>query len=64
MIDVHELKQVMAGLGEQLTDRELKEMMDEADVDGNGGVDFEGRKRRKRRKMRGRKGEKGRKEQY
>ena len=36
-----ELKQVMAQLGENLTDEQLNDMMKEADVNGDGGIDFE-----------------------
>ena len=41
-IDIHELKLVLNSLGENLSNKELKDMMDEADIDGNGGVDFDG----------------------
>lgn len=33
---------MLTSLGENLSDKELKDMMDEADIDGNGGVDFDG----------------------
>ena len=36
-----ELKQVMANLGEKLTDDEIEEMIREADADGDGEVDYE-----------------------
>ena len=40
-----ELRNVMTSLGEKLTEEEISEMMKEADLDGNGFIDFEGRKR-------------------
>ena len=43
MISAHELKQVMANLGEKLTDEELDEMMREADTNGDGHIDYEGK---------------------
>ena len=43
MISAHELKQVMANLGEKLTDEELDEMMREADTNGDGQIDYEGK---------------------
>lgn len=42
LISAHELKQIMANLGEKLTDEELDEMMREADLNGDGHIDFEG----------------------
>jgi len=33
----------MANLGEKLTDEELEEMIKEADTDGDGEVDYEGK---------------------
>jgi len=39
-IDKEELKEVMAQLGENLTDQEVEQMMAEADEDGNGEIDF------------------------
>ncbi|XP_066930098.1 uncharacterized protein [Clytia hemisphaerica] len=39
-IDKEELKLVMASLGEQLTDDEIQEMMAEADLDGDGTIDY------------------------
>ncbi|KAF9000810.1 calmodulin [Hymenopellis radicata] len=41
-ISALELKQVMAGLGEHLTDAELDAMMKEADADNNGVIDYAG----------------------
>ena len=43
LIDIDELKSVLISLGENLSDEELREMMKEADIDGNGGVDFDGK---------------------
>ena len=40
-IDPIELKQVMENFGEQLSDDDVEEMIREADVDGDGRVDFE-----------------------
>ncbi|EGG02963.1 uncharacterized protein MELLADRAFT_109742 [Melampsora larici-populina 98AG31] len=40
-ISAAELKQVMANLGETLSDQEIEEMMGEADVDGDGSIDYE-----------------------
>ena len=40
-ISSSELKQVMANLGETLTDEEIDEMIREADADGDGEVDYE-----------------------
>ena len=41
-ISASELKKVMGQLGEELTDEEVKEMMQEADIDGDGQINFEG----------------------
>ena len=41
-ISVEELKQVMTQIGENLTDEELAEMIKEADVNGDGQVDYQG----------------------
>ena len=38
-----ELKQVMETLGEKMTDQEIKEMIIEADIDGDGKISFEGK---------------------
>lgn len=40
-----ELRNVMTSLGEKLTEEEISEMMKEADLDGDGFIDFEGSKR-------------------
>lgn len=37
-----ELRHVMTNLGEKLTDEEVDEMIREADVDGDGQVNYEG----------------------
>ena len=42
LISANELKQLMANLGEKLTDEELDEMMREADLNGDGHIDYEG----------------------
>lgn len=41
-IDKHELKYVMRRLGENLSDDDLKAMFNEADLNGDGYIDFEG----------------------
>lgn len=41
-ISASELRQVMTTLGEKLTDEEVNEMIKEADVDGDGKVNYEG----------------------
>ena len=41
-ISSDELKQVMCLLGENLTDSEIDEMIREADMDGDGQINFEG----------------------
>ena len=41
-ISQSELRLVMVNLGEKLTDDELKEMILEADIDGDGQVNYEG----------------------
>lgn len=42
-ISLEELKQIMAQLGERVTDDELDEMMREADLNSDGLVDFKGK---------------------
>ena len=41
-IDEQELRHVLSNLGERLTDSEVHEMMQEADVNGDGKIDYEG----------------------
>jgi len=41
-ISAAELRHVMANLGEKLTDEEVEEMIKEADLDGDGQVNFDG----------------------
>lgn len=41
-IDAKELKYAMQNLGEKLTEKELQDMMREADVDGDGKINYEG----------------------
>ena len=43
LISAHELRQIMMNLGEKLTDEELDEMMREADLNGDGQIDYEGK---------------------
>ncbi|KAL8619257.1 hypothetical protein ACOMHN_056901 [Nucella lapillus] len=40
-IDVEELRHAMKNLGEPLTDKELQDMMKEADIDRNNKIDYE-----------------------
>ncbi|KAG6512462.1 calmodulin-like [Zingiber officinale] len=40
-ISAQELRHVMANLGEKLTDEEVDEMIREADIDGDGQVDYQ-----------------------
>ena len=41
-IDANELRKVMKELGETLTDRQLRDMMDAADLNGDGKIDYIG----------------------
>ena len=41
-ISSDELRQVMSLLGERLTDAEIEEMIQEADTDGDGQINYEG----------------------
>ena len=41
-IDKHELKYVMRRLGENLSDEDLKAMFSEADLNGDGFIDYDG----------------------
>lgn len=43
MIDEKELKEVMTALGEKLTDTQIKEMIIEADLNGDGLINYHGR---------------------
>lgn len=40
-ISAQELRHVMTNLGERLTDEEVDEMLREADVDGDGKINYE-----------------------
>ena len=42
LINAAELRHVMTNLGEKLTDHEVDEMMKEADIDGDGQLNYEG----------------------
>lgn len=44
-ISAAELRHVMTNLGEKLTDEEVDEMIREADIDGDGQVNYEGIKK-------------------
>ena len=41
-INAQELRQVMTNLGEHLTEKELEDMMKEADTDGDGLINYNG----------------------
>ena len=41
-IDADELKYVLVNLSDDLTDEEIVDMINEADEDGNGEIDFDG----------------------
>lgn len=43
LINAAELRHVMTNLGEKLTDQEVDEMMKEADIDGDGQLNYEGK---------------------
>lgn len=42
LISPAELRGVMSGLGENLTNEEVEEMIKEADIDGDGQVNYDG----------------------
>ena len=42
-ISAAELRHVMTNLGEKLTDEEVEEMIKEADTDGDGQVNYDGK---------------------
>ena len=49
-ISADELRHVMTNLGEKLTDEEINEMIKEADIDGDGHVDYNGESYKRKRK--------------
>ena len=51
-VNAHELRQVMMNFGEQLGEDEVDEMMREADVDGDGEINYEGQRQTRRRRRR------------
>lgn len=44
IISASELRHVMTNLGEKLTDAEVEEMLREADIDGDGQINYEGKR--------------------
>lgn len=42
LISAVELRHVMTNLGEKLTDEEVDEMIHEADIDGDGHINYDG----------------------
>ena len=50
-ISADELRHVMTNLGEKLTDEEINEMIKEADIDGDGHVDYNGESYKRKRKQ-------------
>lgn len=42
LISINELRHILDDLGEDLSDEEIKDMMSEADIDGDGYVNYEG----------------------
>ena len=50
-ISAAELRHVMINLGEKLTDEEVDEMIREADIDGDGQVNYEGMQSESKRKI-------------
>ena len=43
LISADELRKVMANLGETLTEEQIEEMIKEADVDGDGHINYSGK---------------------